>query len=246
MSPTENPKLPQRSGRALIAMAGLLALGVLLWQTPFARWLDAAQSWQETRPLLAALVYVLFVALGTPLMVPGSVLMMTGGFLFGGLAGFFLAAIGITLGATIACVLGRRVARDTVLRALGDRPIFAGLEQALKARGFLVVLLTRLSLIIPFNALNYAFSVSSVSLSRYVPATALGMLPSVGLFTYAGSLAGDVESLLAGDATGGTSGSLVLVGGLIAVVLATIVIHRTATAELRKHLAASESSRQIR
>ena len=115
--------------------------------------------------------------------------------------------------------------------------MFQGLEQALRTRGFLVVFLTRLSLVIPFAVLNYAYGVSSVALSRYVPATALGMLPAVALYVYLGSVASDVDTLLAGTA-GGPGGTIIVVAGVLVMVLVTWIIHRTATAELRKHMSA--------
>lgn len=227
-------------------LAGLVlaAIGIALWQAPLAQWLQQASAWQTQNPTAAAMLYLAFVALGTPLMVPGSVLMMTGGFLFGAVGGFGLAAVGVTVGATLSCLVGRRLARDAVLRAMAHQPVFHGLEQALRARGFLVVLLTRFSLLIPFTLLNYAYGVSSVSLSRYVPATALGMLPAVALFVYLGSVASDVDALLASNAAGGATGKIVVLVGVVAMILATWVIHRTATAELRKHMGPSESRRQ--
>ncbi|MEM6638805.1 MAG: TVP38/TMEM64 family protein [Pseudomonadota bacterium] len=228
--------------RTGLIVAVLALVGVLLWQAPLTEWLDDARIWRQDHVVAAALAYLIFVVIGTALMLPGSILMMTGGFLFGALAGFGLAAVGVGLGATLACVIGRRFARAAVLRALEDKPVFHGLEQALRARGFLVVFLTRLSLLIPFNVLNYAYGVSSVPLSRYFPATTLGMLPAVALFSYLGSIAGDVESLVGGGATEGTTGTVVMIVGVIAMVLATMVIHRTATAELRKHLATPDSS----
>lgn len=228
----------RRLERPKLVGLGLLivVIGLTLWVAPLEQWLTDAASWRQLHPAGAAIGYVAFVAIGTVLMVPGSVLMMTGGFLFGLTTGFGLAAIGIPLGATLACIVGRRYARGVVLAAVADRPIFVGLERALAARGFLVVMLTRFSLLIPFTLLNYAYGVSSVRLSRYVPATALGMLPAIGLFAYVGSLAGDVDSLLASNATGGATGRWVLLIGLIAMALATWVIHRTATAELKRHM----------
>ncbi|MEO1575352.1 MAG: VTT domain-containing protein, partial [Pseudomonadota bacterium] len=159
-----------------------------------------------------------------------------------------LAAVGVTVGATLALLVGRRFARDAVLAAMQDRPVFNGLEQALRTRGFLVVMLTRFSLLIPFTVLNYAYGVSSVALSRYVLATAVGMVPAVALYVYLGSVANDVDALLASNASGGGTGIAIMVVGVLAMVLATWVIHRTATAELRKHMSgpvtATESTRQ--
>jgi uncharacterized membrane protein YdjX (TVP38/TMEM64 family) len=148
----------------------------------------------------------------------------------------------VTAGATLACLAGRSIARPAVAQAVDGNQTFMALNSALEKRGFLVVALTRLSLLIPFNVLNYAYGVSSVRLSKYVPATALGMLPAIGLFVYIGSIASDAQSLLASNATGGATGKIVLVVGLLALILASWVIHRTATAELKKHMASDATN----
>lgn len=231
-------KAPTPRGRLWLGLAllGLVLIGV--FTLPIESMLNQAIAWQQANPVLAAVCYVAFVALATPLMVPGSVLMMSAGFVFGLVQGMCLAAAGITIGATLACLAGRSIARPAVAQAVEGNVTFLALNSALQARGFLVVALTRLSLLIPFNVLNYAYGVSGVRLSNYVPATAIGMLPAIGLFVYIGSIASDAQSLLASDATEGATGKVVLIVGLVALILATYVIHRTATAELKKHMQA--------
>ncbi|MFK7889149.1 MAG: TVP38/TMEM64 family protein [Gammaproteobacteria bacterium] len=235
---TANP--PNQRGRLWLGLALLAAVLIGVFTLPIESLLDQALTWQRANPALAALIYVLGVAIATPLMVPGSVLIMTAGFIFGLVQGVALASIGITLGSTLACLAGRSIARPAVAQAVAGNKTFLALNSALQSRGFLVVALTRLSLLIPFNVLNYAYGVSSVRLSSFIPATALGMLPAIGLFVYIGSVASDAQALLDADATGGATGKIVLVVGLIALVLATYVIHRTATAELKKHMSAHE------
>lgn len=230
-------KPPAKRGRLWLGLALLALVLTGVFTLPLESMLNQALGWQRANPVLAALIYVLGVSVATPLMVPGSVLIMTAGFVFGIAQGFALACIGVTAGATLACLAGRSIARPAVAQAVAGNQTFAALNSALQKRGFLVVALTRLSLLIPFNLLNYAYGVSSVSLSKYIPATALGMLPAIGLFVYIGSIASDAQSLLTSNATGGATGRIVLVVGLIALILATWVIHRTATAELKKHMA---------
>ena len=117
---------------------------------------------------------------------------------------------------------------------------FQALDSALQERGFLVVTLTRLSLLIPFNVLNYAYGVTKIGLPSYIAATGLGMIPAVILFAYLGSLAGDVDSLLQSDAGSGPTGKVIIIIGVLALVLATYVIHRTATRELKKQMDAQD------
>lgn len=221
---------------------GALALALILvavFTLPIEQWLSEAVEWRQQHAALSAIIYVVAVAISTPLMLPGSVLMMSGGFVFGLLLGAALAIVGITIGATLACLAGRSIARPIVEPYTSSNAQFRALNAALDQRGFLVVVLTRLSLLIPYNILNYAYGVTGIRLATYIPATAIGMLPAVVLFAYLGSLSGDVDTLLATDAASGATGRVVLVVSLIAIATASFIIHRTATRELKKQMAAN-------
>ena len=103
------------SARQRLALGGLFLSIVLIgvFTLPLEQWLEQAQAWQKERPLVAAMAYIAIVAVATPLMLPGSVLMMSAGFLFGAVHGALLAAVGVTLGATSG------VPRRTQYRAPG-------------------------------------------------------------------------------------------------------------------------------
>jgi uncharacterized membrane protein YdjX (TVP38/TMEM64 family) len=232
-----NAKSPSSRWRLALGAFALSLVLIGVFTLPIEQWLGSAIAWREHHPLLAALFYVAGVAIGTPLMVPGSLLMMSGGFVFGLVPGAALAAVGITIGATLACLAGRGIARPLVEPYARSNAQFAALNMALDQRGFLVVVLTRLSLMIPYNVLNYAYGMTGIRMSTYVPATALGMVPGVVLFAYLGSLAGDVDSLFATDVGSGATGRVVLIVGLLAIGAVSYVIHRTATRELKKQLA---------
>ncbi|MFK8015823.1 MAG: TVP38/TMEM64 family protein [Gammaproteobacteria bacterium] len=227
--------------RLLVGGAILAMVLVGVFALPLEEWLGKAHAWRLDHPAPAAALYVIAITLATPLMLPGSVLMMTGGFLFGAIHGAVLALTGITAGATVACLAGRSVARPAIAQWTRDNAQFRALDSALAQRGFLVVMLTRLSLLIPFNVLNYAYGVTSVRLRTFIVATGLGMIPAVILFGYLGSLAGDVDALLDSDASSGPTGKVIIAVGVIALIAATYVIHRTATRELKKHMAAQKS-----
>jgi uncharacterized membrane protein YdjX (TVP38/TMEM64 family) len=226
---------------------GALALGLVLvgvFTLPIEQWLGSARVWQATHPVSAALLYVAGVVVATPMMVPGSLLMMSGGFIFGLVVGAALACVGITIGATLACLAGRGLARPIVESYTQGNAQFKALNAALEQRGFLVVVLSRLSLLIPYNMLNYAYGITGIRMSTYVAATGLGMVPGIILFAYLGSLASDVNALLSTDAGSGATGRVVLIVSLLAIGTASYVIHRTATRELKKQMAGNTSDLQ--
>jgi uncharacterized membrane protein YdjX (TVP38/TMEM64 family) len=220
-----------------IALATIfMALVASIYFLPLADWVAALVVWGQHHRVAGPIVYVAFVILATILFLPGSVAMMIGGFLFGFLPGFAFAAIAIPLGAQCAFEFGRWVARPWVRKRVASSQRMRAVEAALQEQAFIIVVLTRLSLIIPFNLLNYAYGATSVRASVHWLATAIGMLPAVALFVYLGTLARDLGQILSGEAAPSELGYWILAAGITAIVAATWIIHRTATKALERHL----------
>jgi len=217
----------------------LLFLGIVaaVYSLPLAAWLSMLAEWGRDHPLAAPTIYVVCVVLATMLFLPGSIAMMISGYLFGFIPGFLLAAVAIPLGAQAAFELARWVARPWVRKKIdGDARLHA-IEMALAEEAMLIVILTRLSLVVPFNLLNYLYGATSVKAFTYFIATAVGMLPAVALYVYLGTLARDLGQILSGSAAPPELGYWIFGIGIIAIVAATWFIHRTATKALKKHLA---------
>ncbi|MBR2813104.1 MAG: VTT domain-containing protein [Reyranella sp.] len=123
-------------------------------------------------------------AIATVLFLPGAVFGLAGGLLFGPLWGTILNLIGATLGATAAFLVGRYLAGDWVRRRAGPRleRLVAGVE----AEGWRFVAFVRLMPLFPFNLSNYAFGLTRISLTHYVLATLVCMLPGTLAFTWLG------------------------------------------------------------
>lgn len=132
-------------------------------------------------------VYVLATVLG----VPGLILTLGAGLIFGPAWGTVWVSVGSTLGATASFVLGRFLVRGWVEARLQAHPRFARLDAALGDEGWKIVGLLRLSPLIPFNLLNYALGVTRVPLRDYVVASWIGMLPATVLYVSLGALLGE-------------------------------------------------------
>ncbi|MEM7610830.1 MAG: TVP38/TMEM64 family protein [Pseudomonadota bacterium] len=215
----------------------LLAMIIAVWTLPLEQWLDQAAVWIEDHPWQGRLWFLVIFIIGACAMVPGSLLFLSGGYLFGFLWGVALVAVATPVAATAAFLLGATVARDQVAGIVSKYPKFSAIDQALNERGGLIVLLTRVSLILPYNVLNYAFSVTRVKLPTYFVATAVGMLPPVILFVYLGSITKDVKALIEGGQVDGNLSWALLVGSLVALIAVVVVIQRTASRVLRESLA---------
>ncbi len=225
---------------------GLTVLFVVLATSlsllPLASWISALLEWGQQHPVAGTVVYIFFVVIATILFLPGSVAMMIGGFLFGFLPGSLYAVIAIPAGAQGAFEVGRWIARPWVRKKVAHNRRMHSIEAALREEAFVIVVLTRLSLIIPFNLLNYAYGTTSVKAVTHLLATAIGMLPAIALYVYLGTLARDLGQILSGEATPSDLGYWILAIGVAAIAATTWVIHRTATRALKKHLIEQEPS----
>jgi uncharacterized membrane protein YdjX (TVP38/TMEM64 family) len=163
---------------------------------------------------------------------------MGAGFVFGLPIAVFAVSVGSLLGATAAFLLGRTVARRTVERWLARNPRFASFDRAMNAAGFRFVFLIRLSPAFPFNLLNYAFGLTAVSLRDYVVASWLAMLPGTVMYVYIGTTFRSLADVFAGNVAAPSWGqqSFWLIG-LVATVLATLLITRAARQALRAETA---------
>ena len=181
--------------RALILLLTLTALLVAVWMLPAREWLIQSTDWAQAHPRIAWAGFILAYVLAAVFMVPGSVLTLAAGVLFGVALGVALVSLAATLGACCAFLVGRFLARDWVESRLEAMPRFRALDRAVARRGWLIVLLARLSVVIPYNLLNYALGLTNVRFGAYLFGTLVGMLPAIFLYVYLGSVAGSLASL---------------------------------------------------
>ena len=182
-----------------------------------------------------ALGVVLFVgiyAVATVLFLPGSPLTASAGLLWGVVGGTLVVSPASVLGATLAFLLARGVARPWVARRVGDDPRLAAIDRAVAERGLWTVLLLRLSPLIPFNGLNYALGLTSVRLWEYVLGSFVGMLPGTIVYVWLGSIAAEAGQLATGE--GAPARLALLVVGLLATFLVVWLVGRAARRALEE------------
>jgi uncharacterized membrane protein YdjX (TVP38/TMEM64 family) len=237
---------PARSSRwlklILMAISGLLAL-LVLSQLPIQAYLQQALAWVQSLGSWGAIAFVLIYALATVLFLPGSLLTLGGGALFGLVWGTVWVFSGAMLGATLAFLVGRYGARAWVQQKIAGNTQFQAIDAAVAQQGKKIVLLTRLSPVFPFNLLNYAFGLTQVSLFDYVVGS-LGMFPGTVMYVYIGSLAGSLASLGAASQSNIPPAAQQLrlglqILGLVATVGVTLYITRIARKALDESVAAA-------
>ncbi len=153
-----------------------------------------ALQWVDSLGVGGGIAFMVLYVVATVAFLPGSILTLGAGVVFGVVMGSVYVFLGATLGAIASFLVGRYLARGWISHKIEGKHKFAAIDQAVANEGFKIVLLTRLSPIFPFNLLNYAFGVTGVSLKDYALGS-IGMIPGTVMYVYTGSLAGDLARI---------------------------------------------------
>jgi uncharacterized membrane protein YdjX (TVP38/TMEM64 family) len=203
---------------AAVAVWGREAVGLL---PRLAEGLDRSGAW-------APIVFVLLYAASTVAFVPGAILSLAAGAIFGVVSGTLIVVAGATLGSCTSFLLARYLARGWVQRRLIGGPRISALDRAVSGDALRILFLLRLSPVVPYNALNYAFGLTRVRFTDFLLAC-LGMIPGVVAYTYSGRLIGDVAMLAAGaEVERGGGQWAILALGFAATVSAMVLVTRVA------------------
>jgi uncharacterized membrane protein YdjX (TVP38/TMEM64 family) len=203
-----------------------------------------ALTWLAGFGVAGLAIFVIIYIIACVLMLPGSVLTLGVGAIYGVVQGTIAVSIGSTLGATAAFLVGRYLAREWVARRIAGNEKFKAVDEAVGREGWKIVLLTRLSPLFPFNLLNYAYGLTQVRLKHYILASWVGMMPGTIMYVYLGALAGDLASL-GGGARAKTPGEWSLFAvGLLATVAVTVLVTRIAKRALATRIPLSEGERR--
>ena len=148
---------------------------------------DQLGLWIQSQGALAPLVFGLIYIAATVFALPGSVLTIGGGLLFGTWWGTLINWLSASLGALISFLIARYLGRDAVSKILKSKGTLQGMDEKIGNNGFYSVLLLRLVPLFPFNGLNFGLGLTKVSFRDYTLATLLGMLPGTFVYTSLGS-----------------------------------------------------------
>jgi uncharacterized membrane protein YdjX (TVP38/TMEM64 family) len=205
-------------------------------------WLRDALTWIQGLGIVGVIAFIGLYIIATVAFLPGSILTLGAGVVFGVVEGSIYVFIGATLGATAAFLVGRYLARGWVAGKIRGNPKFAAIDKAVATEGLKIVLLTRLSPIFPFNLLNYAFGITGVSLKDYVIGS-VGMIPGTIMYVYIGSLASNL-ALIGTEAqpSNPTVQWAIRILGFVATAAVTIYVTRLARQALNEEVLEEQKS----
>lgn len=209
-----------------LTLAGQQAGGLVI---RFAGWVDGLGVW-------GPVVFILGYAVATVFFLPGSLLTLASGAIFGLAKGTLYSLIGATLGASAAFLVARYLARRAIEQKIAGNAKFAAIDKAVGREGFKIVSLLRLSPAFPFNLLNYALGLTKVGFLPYLAACA-AMLPGTLLYVYYGKALGSLAALASGAKTEKGPEFWVFLGiGLVATIVVTTFVTRLAGKALRQQI----------
>lgn len=178
-------------------------------------------EWIEANPVPGLFVFMLVYFVATVFLVPGSILTLGSGFVFsqafglglGVLLGVVAVVVGASAGAIAAFLIGRYLLRSWV-RSLSEKyDVLEAFDTAFEEKGLRIMLLLRLSPIVPYNVLNYISGLTSISLWHYTIAL-IAILPGTTLYVFLGASAGSLADT-ANRAEDSTVTIIIVVVGVI-------------------------------
>ncbi len=207
----------------------IIVLGVIFYlarESGLATKLGELQDFVKAQGALGALIFVLIYIVTTVLALPGSALTIMAGAIFGSVIGTAVVIVGATIGASLCFLISRYFARDLVLNMLSKNEKFQKLDHLTEKNGYIIVAITRLVPIFPFNLLNYGFGLTKVPFKVYVYWSALCMLPGTILYVVG------ADAISTAIREGTVPWSLLFIVALILAIL--VVIVKKAKASLKE------------
>ena len=200
------------------------------------QFLQNTLNWINSLGALGGIVFIGIYIIATLAFLPAAILTLGAGVIFGVIWGSLYVFIGATLGAVAAFLVGRYLAQGWVKEKISSYKKFAIIDKAVSKEGLKIVLLVRLSPLFPFNLLNYAFGITSVSFQDYLIGS-VGMIPGTIMYVYFGYLLGNIALI----GTHNQPVNLILhwvikIIGLIATIAVTIYVTKIAKKALDEEI----------
>jgi uncharacterized membrane protein YdjX (TVP38/TMEM64 family) len=188
---------------AIAQLVALLVIVIVLFLAmkflPAQQWLRDFNAWVAHMGVAGLFVFIGVYAVATVLLAPGSILTVGAGFAFGLWKGFLAVSAGSTLGAALAFLVARFIARGRVETIAKRNDKFQRIDKAIGKEGAKLIFLLRLSPVIPFNISNYLYGLTSVKFWPYVLVSWIGMIPGTLLYVYIGTAGKAAVSVAVGS-----------------------------------------------
>lgn len=222
-----------RANPKVLCAIALLGIGsVAAFFLPLGHWVTLFAEWIRALGIAGTLLFVMVFAAAALLSLPASLFAAAAGLVYGVATGATIAFCGAFLAATIGFLLARYVFRERVESLAQRNEKFSAIDRALGRQGWKIVGLLRISPLMPLGLSTYLFGVTSVRFWPYVIASAIGIIPGTLLYAYLGAV-GRI-GLNGAAHQRSTAEWLLLGGGLVATIIVTAMVSRTAKQALNE------------
>ena len=224
-------------GRIVALVTIVIALSLAMKFLPVQQWLRTFNDWVAQMGTAGIFIFIGVYAVATVLLAPGAILTIGAGFAFGVWKGFLAASGGATIGAALAFLVARFIARDKIEAIAQGNDKFRKIDNAIGRQGAKLIFLLRLSPVIPFNLSNYFYGLTAVKFWPYVVASWIGMMPGTFLYVYIGTAGKAAVAAAADDGAAAKHGWqhwTFLCVGFAATIIVTIWVTKIARDALKR------------
>jgi uncharacterized membrane protein YdjX (TVP38/TMEM64 family) len=131
--------------------------------------------------------FIIVYALLTVIGIPGTILTVAAGVVFGLWYGTLWTVIGATLGALGAFWTARYLLRNYIQRKFANNQMLTRFQAAVAQKPVSFVLAVRFAPISPFNVVNFLFGLTQIHWFPYTYATFIGIIPGTLVYTWLGT-----------------------------------------------------------
>jgi len=189
MTEAQGQKKPSPIAKYKRLIIGVVVLSALVWALRNLKIPDCStiQTYLDSWGVWAPVLFIVLYIIATIAFIPGLLVTMMSGLAFGPWWGTLIVSIGSTIGATLAFIIARYVARESIEGFLSKQAWFGKFKNSIEENGFNFVLFVRLVPLFPFNGLNYACGLVPLKMKDYILGSILGMLPGTFAYVYLGA-----------------------------------------------------------
>ena len=169
----------------LLTLFTAIILGIFVFPSK----LPMVLAWIRSQQLVGSILFIIIQAVCIWCISPVSIFIIAAGFMYGLWFGSLIAYIGYVLGMVGSFFFGKTLLRQSIQAWLYEKyPSYESIDRAIGEQGFKILLLFRLSPVMPCNVMNYLCSLTKISFASYVLASVFGVIPTVFIFANIGAM----------------------------------------------------------
>lgn len=221
----------------LAAVLAAILIVVAFHQLPIREWITSLTRWAASLGWRGVLLFAGIYIACALLFGPAWLVTLAIGLTYGFARGLVFVSVVSTLGAALAFLIARHLARHRVQELIQRRPGFAAVDRAIGHHGWKIVFLLRLSAVVPYTISNYVYGVTAVGFWPYIAASWIGMLPITAVYVALG--AAGREALAGPRGQESPWRWVILVVGVLLTIVVAVFIARISRRELARETRSS-------